>query len=70
MCAQVLTAVEQEKIESTRIRKLEADLKLQRLQNAQDKLVHREAMLKDWVINYTISGENVQKWTRVFSTRS
>ena len=55
MCAQVLTAVEQEKIESTRIRKLEADLKLQRLQNAQDKLVHREAMLKDWVINYTIS---------------
>ena len=55
MCAQVLTAVEQEKIESTRIRKLEADLKLQRLQNAQDKLVHREAMLKDWVKNYTIS---------------
>ena len=49
-CAQILTTVEQEKIETTKVRKLEGELKLQRLQNEKERLVHREAMLKDWVM--------------------
>lgn len=46
VCAVTLIGVERERIEQTKVRKMEHELKLQKLQNVNDKLQHREHLLK------------------------
>jgi len=46
VCAETLINVERERIEQTKVRKMEHELKLQKLHNVNDKLQHREQLLK------------------------